>query len=55
VETTDALTEAILTYDAGAWQDKYDAFAKRFNHADDGTASEKVAVLIEEKIDDKSI
>jgi CDP-glycerol glycerophosphotransferase len=55
VETTDALTEAILTYDAGAWQDKYDAFAKRFNHADDGTASEKVAVLIEEKLDDKSI
>lgn len=50
VETTDDLTNAILTYDSEAWREKYDAFYNKYNHADDGHASEKVCQLVEEKL-----
>ena len=50
VETTEELIDSIVNYDAEEWKEKYDAFSKRYNHADDGGASEKVCRLIEEKL-----
>lgn len=48
VRTTKELADAILQYEKEAWKERYDAFAKRFNHADQGDASRRVCHVIEE-------
>lgn len=50
VESTDDLVDAIKNYNEDEWKDKYDAFAKRYNHADDGNASKKVVSVILENV-----
>ena len=42
--------DAIKNYNEDEWKDKYDAFAKRYNHADDGNASKKVVSVILENV-----
>lgn len=49
VTTTRQLVEAILADNYSAYQERYDAFVKKFNHADDGKASERIVNLILEK------
>ncbi|MDF2542712.1 MAG: tagF [Herbinix sp.] len=46
---TRELVEAIRTYRYDNYTDRYEAFGKKYNHADDGTASQKVIKLIEQK------
>lgn len=48
-KTTDQLICDIKDYDAAKWQKKYDAYHKKYNHVDDGHASEKIVDLIREK------
>lgn len=47
-KTTEELSSFILNYNIEAYKDKYQAFHDKFNHADDGHASEKVVKLITE-------
>jgi len=47
VETTEDLISAIKDYDFNKYQEKYQIFCKKFNHADDGNASGKIVDLIE--------
>ncbi|MHB8131319.1 MAG: CDP-glycerol glycerophosphotransferase family protein [Mobilitalea sp.] len=44
--TTDGLIEAILKYDTSDYKEKQLAFYQKYNHADDGRASQKVVELI---------
>ncbi len=48
VRTTEELLQAIKNYDSQEYQERYDAFLTKYNHADDGRASQKVLALIEE-------
>ena len=48
VKTTEELLQAIRTYDSREYQSRYDAFHTKYNHADNGTAAQKVVSLIEE-------
>lgn len=48
-KTTEQLIEDIRTYNRAEYQERYDAFSLKYNHADDGHASEKVVDLIVEK------
>lgn len=48
VESTQALIQAIKEYDYEAYRDKYEAFRKKYNHADDGNASCKIVNMIED-------
>lgn len=50
VETTEELTDAIVHYHPEEWQEKYDAFYNKYNHADDGHASRKVVDVILDKM-----
>lgn len=43
---TNQLLDDILSYDAAKWQEKYKAFNEKYNHVDDGKASDKVTNLI---------
>jgi len=47
VVTTGELISAIREYDFNLYKDKYEAFCKKFNHADDGSASGRIVELIE--------
>lgn len=40
------LVTAIKEYDPSKYKERYEAFSKKYNHADDGKASEKVVELI---------
>jgi CDP-glycerol glycerophosphotransferase len=46
VITSKQLVKAILEYDQEEYKMKYQAFTKKFNHADDGNASKQVVDLI---------
>ncbi|CRZ33344.1 CDP-glycerol glycerophosphotransferase [Herbinix hemicellulosilytica] len=46
VETTEELIKAVKVYDYDLYKEKYEAFCRKFNHADDGKASKKVVDLI---------
>lgn len=46
---TKQLLEDILQYDENQWKERYDAFAAKFNHADDGQASAKIMELVKER------
>lgn len=46
--TTEELANSILHYNQAQFKDKQEAFHQKFNHADDGKASEKVVSLIQE-------
>lgn len=48
MKTTEELITAILTYDASEYHDRYEAFCRKYNHADDGTASQKIVQLIKD-------
>lgn len=48
-KNTEQLMEAIKNYDASKWMEKYKVFNKKFNHMDNGHASEKIIELIQEK------
>lgn len=48
--TTQELQKDIMEYQSTTYQEKYREFLMKYNHLDDGTASEKVVELIEEKI-----
>ena len=48
-KTTDQLIRDIKEYDASQWKDKYEAYHQKYNHVDDGHASEKIVNLIVEK------
>lgn len=50
VGTTEELTAAIKNYDSSMYQDKYNNFYNKYNHADDGKASAKVVEVIEKII-----
>lgn len=47
-QTTQELVDSILNYYPDEFKDKQEAFYQKYNHADDGRASEKVAALIGE-------
>ncbi len=46
VLTNEGLVKEIRTYDYRSYQAKYEAFKQKFNHADDGKASQKIVDLI---------
>jgi CDP-glycerol glycerophosphotransferase len=46
-KTTEELIESIVTYREDDFHDKFEAFHNKYNHADDGHASEKVVDVIE--------
>ncbi|MFT4144582.1 MAG: CDP-glycerol glycerophosphotransferase family protein [Mobilitalea sp.] len=46
VLTNEELVKEILTYNYKLYQAKYEAFKHKFNHADDGKASQKIVDLI---------
>ena len=48
-KTTEQLIEDIKGYDASKWASKYKAYHEKYNHVDDGHASEKIVDLILEK------
>lgn len=50
--TTKELLEDIIDYNASKYEDKYNDFAGKYNHLDDGCASSKVVGLIERLIED---
>ncbi len=47
-KTTEELIHSILNYNSQEYKDKYQAFHDKYNHADDGHASEYVVKLITE-------
>ncbi len=47
VRTTQELLFAVQNYDSKEYQERYETFAAKYNHADDGNAAEKVVKLIE--------
>lgn len=49
VETNEALIAAIRQYDSAQWQERYQAFSRLYNHADDGNASKHVCEVVSEK------
>ena len=48
VKTTEELLQAMKAYEGLDYKEKYDAFVKKYNHADDGRAAQKVVSLIED-------
>jgi CDP-glycerol glycerophosphotransferase len=44
--TTDELIESIQQYKPDTYKDKYEAFTRKYNHADDGNASKNIVTLI---------
>ncbi len=48
VKDTKSLIDTILNYDSNKWQEKYDAFNKKYNPFDDGKASSRVVSLIDD-------
>jgi CDP-glycerol glycerophosphotransferase len=44
--TTQMLIQSIREYDYGIYEDRYEAFISKYNHADDGNASKKIIELI---------
>lgn len=46
--TTEELICDILNYDESKYEEKYEKFAEKYNHLDDGKASEKVVDLLED-------
>lgn len=46
VETTQMLIQLIKEYDYELYKERYEAFITKYNHADDGNASEKVIKLL---------
>ncbi|SHO52152.1 CDP-glycerol glycerophosphotransferase family protein [Anaerocolumna xylanovorans] len=51
VGTTKELVEAIKNYDYKEYEEQYNAFYQKYNHADDGKASAKVVEAIEKIIE----
>lgn len=49
-QTTEELITSIKNYDPEFYREKQDAFYRKYNHADDGHASEKVVKLIQRKM-----
>lgn len=47
-KTTNQLIADIKQYDAKQWEDKYEKFSRKYNSADDGTASRKIVDKIKE-------
>lgn len=45
--TTEELIDSILNYDSSEYQDKQEAFYQKYNHADDGKASQRVVELLQ--------
>ncbi len=48
--TTEELIASIKSYDTALYREKQEAFYRKYNHADDGHASEKVVELIRRKL-----
>jgi CDP-glycerol glycerophosphotransferase len=48
--TTEELIASIKNYDGALYKEKQEAFYRKYNHADDGHASEKVVELIQRKM-----
>jgi CDP-glycerol glycerophosphotransferase len=48
---TEQLIEDIQNYDPEEWKEKEDHFHKKYNHADNGKASEQIAYLIRDMIE----
>ena len=48
--TTRRLMDAVREYDCSLYQEKYNAFIDKYNHADDGNASARVVKLIEDAV-----
>lgn len=46
IKTTEELIAAIMTYDSSEYQDRYEEFCRKYNNADEGTASQKIVQLI---------
>jgi CDP-glycerol glycerophosphotransferase len=46
VTTTRKLIQSINEYDYKMYEDKYDAFVTKYNHADDGNASARIIEII---------
>lgn len=49
-QTTEELIASIKNYDPSLYKEKQEAFYRKYNHADDGHASEKVVELIQRKM-----
>ena len=48
-KNTDQLIQDIKTYDPSQWKEKYQAYSAKYNHVDDGHASEYIVDLIKKK------
>ena len=48
-KNTDQLIQDIKTYDPSQWKEKYQAYSAKYNHVDDGHASEHIVDLIKKK------
>jgi CDP-glycerol glycerophosphotransferase len=48
VKTTEELVQAIADYNDQDYLERYEAFVKKYNHADDGKSAQKVVRLIED-------
>ncbi|MBO5197446.1 MAG: CDP-glycerol glycerophosphotransferase family protein [Lachnospiraceae bacterium] len=46
VQTTEALIQAIASYQEEEWKEKAEAFREKYNTADNGTASEQIVELV---------
>ena len=46
VQTTEALIQAIASYQEEEWKEKAEAFRENYNTADNGTASEQIVELV---------
>lgn len=49
-QTTEELITSIKNYDPSLYREKQEAFYRKYNHADDGHASERVVELIQRKV-----
>lgn len=49
-QTTEELIDSIKNYDPSLYREKQEVFYQKYNHADDGHASEKVVELIQRKM-----
>lgn len=53
VATTEELVASVKNYERSVYEEKYNAFMLKYNHADDGKASAKVSELIEKIIEEE--
>lgn len=53
--TTEELIRTIKNYDPNEYSVRYNEFSQKYNHADDGKASYKVAKLIEELVEGRTL